>query len=312
MACTIEHVLMDARMLVTRLKEHDNSADNLITQTHTLYKRVDAMRQYEEDMNELNNMARHRPRTNLIMGLVQENTQIRELQQENRELRQSLEEHQSALELIMSKYREHVVRLTMANRLDQSSNVIVNSAPPEEVEEKIDKICEMASVMRRAIELDEATETQEQEMVAQLRHENVSLRKLIRDMDLSRCCVAMMVDDDTQTDTSEVATESSDMVTSSTSDTTNTDVDSATTNDSHNTESDSQSTDVDSQITEIDSSSTKGNSRITGDSTNNECDSQNAESDSGSVVDSGLGMSVSESDITVTVCSGNSSDKKDC
>ena len=82
-------------------------------------------------MNELNNMARHRPRTNLIMGLVQENTQIRELQQENRELRQSLEEHQSALELIMSKYREHVVRLMMANRLDQSSNVIVTAAPPE-------------------------------------------------------------------------------------------------------------------------------------------------------------------------------------
>ena len=52
MACTIERVLIDARMLVTRLKEHDNSADNLITQTHTLYKRVDAMRQVWCDSTE--------------------------------------------------------------------------------------------------------------------------------------------------------------------------------------------------------------------------------------------------------------------
>ena len=37
--------------------------------------------QYQEDLNELNEIARHRPRANLIMGLVQENTQIRELQQ---------------------------------------------------------------------------------------------------------------------------------------------------------------------------------------------------------------------------------------
>ena len=55
------------------------------------------------------------------MGLLQENNQIRELQQENRELRNSLEEHQSAIELIMSKYREQVARLMMANKLDQGA-----------------------------------------------------------------------------------------------------------------------------------------------------------------------------------------------
>ena len=35
---------------------------------------------------------------------------IRTLQQENKELRAALEEHQNALELIMSKYRQHVTR----------------------------------------------------------------------------------------------------------------------------------------------------------------------------------------------------------
>ena len=77
--------------------------------------------QYQEDLNELNEIAKHRPRANLIMGLVQENTQIRELQQENKELRLALEEHQSALELIMSKYREQVIKLVMVSKLDRSA-----------------------------------------------------------------------------------------------------------------------------------------------------------------------------------------------
>ncbi|NXS65572.1 FGOP2 protein, partial [Pandion haliaetus] len=56
---------------------------------------------YQEEIQELNEVARHRPRSTLVMGIQQENRQIRELQQENKELRTSLEEHQSALELIM-------------------------------------------------------------------------------------------------------------------------------------------------------------------------------------------------------------------
>ena len=78
-------------------------------------------------MNELNEMARHRPRANLILGLAQENSQIRELQQDNKDLRMSLEEHQSALELIMSKYREQIFKLVMANQLDKSKMVMDGS-----------------------------------------------------------------------------------------------------------------------------------------------------------------------------------------
>jgi len=180
----------------------------------------------------------------------------------------------------------------------------------QEVEEKINKICEMASVMRRAIEIDEAMETQEQEMIAQLRHENVSLRKLIRDMDSSQCRVATLVDDNTQTDANMMVTVSSDAVTSLTSNGTNTDFDSETTSDNKNTESSSKSATVDGEVTEVDSPDTKGECRNTGDTGNAECDSQTTESDSGSVADSGLGMSISESDVTVTACMDNSTDKK--
>ena len=67
----------------------------------------------------MNSVARHRPRSALILGIQQENRQIRELQRENRELRVALEEHQSALDLIMSSYREQVCRMLMANRFDR-------------------------------------------------------------------------------------------------------------------------------------------------------------------------------------------------
>lgn len=45
MALSIEQILTDARLLVTRLKDHDGAADNLLTQTQTLYQRMDAMKQ---------------------------------------------------------------------------------------------------------------------------------------------------------------------------------------------------------------------------------------------------------------------------
>ena len=40
--------------------------------------------QYQEEIDALNQVARHRPRSSLVLGIQQENRQIRELQQENR------------------------------------------------------------------------------------------------------------------------------------------------------------------------------------------------------------------------------------
>ena len=47
---------------------------------------------------------------------VKESSEISQLQQENAQLRQSLDDHQSAIELIMSRYRSRVSRLVAANR----------------------------------------------------------------------------------------------------------------------------------------------------------------------------------------------------
>ena len=59
-------------------------------------------------VSNLNDIADHRPRSTLILGSQLENQRIQNLEQENRELSISLAEHQSALELIMNKYREQV------------------------------------------------------------------------------------------------------------------------------------------------------------------------------------------------------------
>ncbi|XP_067415380.1 FGFR1 oncogene partner 2 isoform X1 [Emydura macquarii macquarii] len=220
MSCTIEKALADAKALVERLREHDNAAEALIEQTTALNKRVEAMKQYQEEIQELNEVARHRPRSTLVMGIQQENRQIRELQQENKELRTSLEEHQSALELIMSKYREQMFRLLMASKKDDpgiimklkeqhskiemcpcnnpegllliSASQHVHEAPnyglerrqlaanQNELQVHMDQITEMAAVMRKAIEIDEQQGCKEQERIFQLEQENKGLREILQ------------------------------------------------------------------------------------------------------------------------------------
>ena len=45
MAYTVEKLLSDAATLVGRLKEHDATADIIITQTQNLHKRIEAMKE---------------------------------------------------------------------------------------------------------------------------------------------------------------------------------------------------------------------------------------------------------------------------
>ncbi|MEQ2279281.1 FGFR1 oncoprotein partner 2 [Ameca splendens] len=180
MNCSLEKVLADAKSLVERLRNHDNAAEMLIEQTTSLNKRVEAMKQYQEEIDSLNQVARHRPRSSLVLGIQQENRQIRELQQENKELRTSLDEHQSALELIMTKYREQVFRLLMSSKREDPAIVTqLKEQHTTEMQAHIDKINEMASVMRKAIEVDEGRTCEDEERIKQLELENSGLRELL-------------------------------------------------------------------------------------------------------------------------------------
>jgi len=134
------------------------------------------MRQYQEDVENLNEVAHNRPRAQLVLGIQQENRHIRTLQQENKELRASLEEHQNALELIMSKYRQHVTRLVSTPYPDMQS---VNNQKIQMLAERTEKVCEMAAVMKESVRVDEEACTQQQELMARLMTENKGLRELL-------------------------------------------------------------------------------------------------------------------------------------
>ena len=62
-----------------------------------------------------------------FLGIQQENRHIRQLQHENKELRAALEEHQNVLELIMSKYREHMSCLVNSTKIEKDMLIRENS-----------------------------------------------------------------------------------------------------------------------------------------------------------------------------------------
>lgn len=184
MTCTIEKILADAKTLLERLKDHDNAAESLIDQSTVLHKRMEAKKdvgtnmseKYLEDVPELKDMSKYKPH----ILLTQENTQIRDLQLENRELWLSLEEHQYALELIMSKYRKHMLNLMTPRNEDETEPVLeVHQMYSAEIECQIDRICSMGEVMRRAVQVDDDQSHKIQERIAQLELENKELREII-------------------------------------------------------------------------------------------------------------------------------------
>ncbi|KAF3696576.1 Suppressor of IKBKE 1 Suppressor of IKK-epsilon [Channa argus] len=184
MACTLEKVLGDARSLLDRLKEHDAAAEGLIEQTGALSHRVQSMREvgnalpdkHAEDSSEIQELTKYKPH----VLLTQENTQIKELQQENRELWLSLEEHQYALELIMGRYRKQMLQLMMAKKeLDTKPVLSLHEDHAKEVQSQVQRICEMGQVMRKAVQADDQHYCSVRERLAQLEIENKELRDLL-------------------------------------------------------------------------------------------------------------------------------------
>ncbi|KAM9341807.1 suppressor of IKBKE 1 [Pholidichthys leucotaenia] len=184
MACTLEKVLGDARTLLERLREHDTAAEGLIEQSGALSQRVRSMREvgtgapdkHIEESSETQELTKYKPH----VLLTQENTQIKELQQENKELWLSLEEHQYTLELIMGRYRKQMLQLMMAKKeLDTKPVLSLHQDYTKEVQSQLERICEMAQVMRRAVQVDDQHYCSVRERLAQLEIENKELRYLL-------------------------------------------------------------------------------------------------------------------------------------
>ena len=68
MSLTVGQLLSDARRLGLRLRDHDASADGVINLARDVLGEVEGMRRYREETEHLNEVARNRPRAQLVLG----------------------------------------------------------------------------------------------------------------------------------------------------------------------------------------------------------------------------------------------------
>lgn len=139
MSLTIQQLIIDAKKLANRLKDDESKSDTLITQAKSTHNQIDAMKQYSDDVEKLNEAASQRPHSVLVAGLQRESQHLRELQAENRELRNALGDYQNAIELIMSKYRQQVSQLVTGSQVDVSS---IYNSQYSQVRFKFNKECQ--------------------------------------------------------------------------------------------------------------------------------------------------------------------------
>ncbi|XP_055625967.1 FGFR1 oncogene partner 2 homolog isoform X2 [Toxorhynchites rutilus septentrionalis] len=183
MSVTFEQIILDAKRIANRLKDREALGDSLLLESESVNKQIESMRQFQDDIDILNKLARERSNNQLITIIHQENPQIREIQQENRLLKAALEDHQHALEHIMTKYREHTqskILNTKVNFVEAfSKHQQFSERKDEVIRQQTQKIQEMAAVMQRASQIDEEKFNQEQEFLSKLITENKGLRELL-------------------------------------------------------------------------------------------------------------------------------------
>lgn len=136
-------------------------------------------------MENLSNIYGPVSRSSLIMTIQQESKQLQALERENKELRIALEDHQNALELIMSKYRMQISQLIQLHQRDVMERSAKNELGSSRIFESelirvhSNKVMEMASVMRKAAEIDEQNDCEQKIILSQLLTENQGLREIL-------------------------------------------------------------------------------------------------------------------------------------
>lgn len=156
-------------------------ADDLIAATMNVQSRLKIMKQFRDLADHLDKVARHRPRLQIIQYLAKESQKIKDMEEENAELRQSLEEHQTTLEIIMSKYREQMDKLNSTVEMEAAYHKGEGDFP-KKLQAKDEKIKEMAAVMLVAADNWEEEPEEEQRrraLIETLRDRNRMLRGIL-------------------------------------------------------------------------------------------------------------------------------------
>ncbi|XP_066145372.1 FGFR1 oncogene partner 2 homolog [Euwallacea fornicatus] len=178
MSLTIQQIITDAERLAGRLKERDALAGALLMESHAVNKKIDDMKQFQEEVEQLNEVANQKPHSQLIANIQKENRHLREIQQENRELRSALEDYHYTLEHIMMKYREHTQEQIYQSKINLKA--LQNQNYQHIIQQQAYKIQEMAAVMWKAANTEEETDFKIDEVVSQLKAENQGLREMLK------------------------------------------------------------------------------------------------------------------------------------
>lgn len=179
MNLSLDTILTNARELVSRLRRDDATADTAVSQAQYVQERILSMKQYSDDLAELNDLSSHRPKTAILYNIQKENRLIQQLQKENEELKQLVTEHRSVLEKIMYKYRRDIQRLILMEKEETKAVHLFNNSLAQDIQDKSSKIHEMATVMSRAIDVDDTNSATQEERINALLVENRGLKEIL-------------------------------------------------------------------------------------------------------------------------------------
>ncbi|XP_011501266.1 PREDICTED: FGFR1 oncogene partner 2 homolog [Ceratosolen solmsi marchali] len=187
MALTIEQIILDAGKLVNEISTQESTADGLICKIQSVCNQIDSMKQYQEELKNLNAQTNQKPKSEIIEHFQKiDDGYFKELRAENKDLRLALEDYQKALELIMSKYRKHTAYFLKQSKSNPSATTNTNCCLQynhckciNTINTQAKKIDEMATIMRTATQLNKDNELRCLETLVRLKEENTGLREIL-------------------------------------------------------------------------------------------------------------------------------------
>ncbi|KAL5252449.1 hypothetical protein ACHWQZ_G015280 [Mnemiopsis leidyi] len=173
-------MLSDLQGLDKKIGGNELFAEKISRSFSSLEAKIEAMKQYRSNMEEMNSQAGQRPKADLVkrsQTAIYENRKIRELVIENNDLKCALAEHQEALEFIMAKYRMQMTAFMTLKR-EQSEELPSNNE--KILQHYVEKMGDLIAVSDEGIRRDEDYDLQNERELARLRYENRYLRECLK------------------------------------------------------------------------------------------------------------------------------------
>lgn len=173
-------MLTDLQGLDKKIGGNELFAEKISRSFSSLEAKIEAMKKYRANMEEMNSQAGQRPKADLVkrsQTAIYENRKIRELVIENNDLKCALAEHQEALEFIMAKYRMQMTAF-MTLKKEQSEELPNNNE--KILQHYVEKMGDLIAVSDEGIRRDEDFDLQNERELARLRYENKYLKECLK------------------------------------------------------------------------------------------------------------------------------------